>query len=378
MKIKQIRAIPLKYVLPEGKAYGMSKGLSSQRVCTLVEVESDDGLVGIGEAWGDPDVIIKYLKMFSHLFIGEDPRAINDLKNKVINGMYHLGWKGLHISAFSGIEIALWDLVGKYYQAPISHLLGGKPKMVKAYASTGYLGDLSLKEQIASFLKEDFSAIKIKIGTHPEEDADRIAETRNAVGPDILIMADVNGNYTVDQVIKSVEMIQEYDIYWLEEPLPPYDVEGLRILRQKINIPISVGEALYTRFDFKSLISEKLVDIIQPDICLGGGISEGFLICQMAQTWNIRISPHVWGSAVGLVANLHLISALSDSPHTNHIPDPMMVEFDLGENPLRTELLAKPLNIRKGYIATPNKPGLGIELNQDTIKKFSDEVSVFK
>jgi D-galactarolactone cycloisomerase len=174
----------------------------------------------------------------------------------------------------------------------------------------------------------------------------------------------------VDEALESMRRIADYNIHFYEEPLPPTDFTGYTELRARAPMAIAAGEALYTAWDFKRLIDERCTDILQPDITLCGGLDETRAIWQMTRLANLRLSPHVWGGGVGLAAAVHFLAALQPSPHTDRIPHPVMLEYDLGTNALRKDLLLTPIACIDGHLTVPDGPGLGIEINRDVVEKY--------
>ena len=215
-----------------------------------------------------------------------------------------------------------------------------------------------------------FPGAKFKIGISPKSDEERVALARRILGEDMLLLVDVNGNYTLDQTLESMRRTAPYGVHYYEEPLPPQDLEGYKAMALRAPLPVAAGEALYTVFDFERLISARAVDVVQPDLTLCGGLDEARAIAVLCRLHNVGLSPHVWGSPVGLAAALHFMAALPDYPHTDHLPYPRMVEYDVGENPLRDHLLAHPLRPVAGHIHVPDGPGLGIELDPDAVQRF--------
>ena len=244
---------------------------------------------------------------------------------------------------------------------PVHDLLGGLAcDRVPAYASDGYFAvdpGGGLEAQLAAFRDQRFPGVKIKIGGGPERDAERAALARDAVGPDMLLMVDANGNYTADEALASMAAVAPYDIHFYEEPLPPTDFAGYRYLRARAPVPIAAGEALYTAWDFRRLIDDGGADVLQPDLTLCGGFDEAKAVWTMTRLANLRLSPHVWGGAVGLAAAVHFIAALPPSPHVDRIPFPVLLELDRGENALRDGLLREPLACIDGHVPVPRGPG---------------------
>ena len=185
-------------------------------------------------------------------------------------------------------------------------------------------------------------------------------------------MVDLNGNYSADQARRSAEAMADADVAWLEEPLAPEDVDGLTVLRP-LDVALATGEALYTRYPFRRLIAERLVDVVQPDITKIGGLSEAKTVCELARTWGVRISPHVWGGGIALAAAVQLLASVPDYPHTNHVPDPLWLELDRGDNALRDELLTAPFRPVDGLITVPNEPGLGVDVDERALEYLRED-----
>ena len=373
-RIRDVRLLPLAYEVPPGKAYGMARRLVAGRGATLVEVETEDGVVGIGEAAGPAKAASGYLEVIKGEFIGVELYDHAHVWSRITSGMYHLGLQNQMTGVASGINIAIYDAIGKIHGLPVCKLLGGKGKeRIPVYASGGYLThdpDNQLEAQLERVADKGFPGAKFKIGMGAKSDEERVALARRILGDDMLFLVDVNGNYTLDQTLKSMRRTAPYGIHYYEEPLPPQDVEGYKLLARRAPLPIAAGEALYTVFEFDRLISARAIDVAQPDLTLCGGLDQARAIAVLCQLHNVDLSPHVWGSPVGLAAALHFMAALPDYPHTDHLPHPRMVEYDVGENPLRDHLLAQPLRPVAGHIHVPDAPGLGIELDPDAVRRF--------
>jgi D-galactarolactone cycloisomerase len=215
-----------------------------------------------------------------------------------------------------------------------------------------------------------YPAVKIKIGLSPSSDEARVAEARRILGDDVDLMVDINSNYTLDLARESIMRIAPYRIGWVEEPLSPQDFDGYEILQRWSPVPIATGEALYTAFDFKRLVDRRAVDVLQPDLSLCGGFWQGRVIANMTSTDHVRLSPHVWGSGIGLAAAVHYVAALPVYPHADNIPKPPLVEYDVGTNPLRKSLLRNPLRARDGIIPVSDAPGLGIEIDWEAVERY--------
>ncbi len=372
--ITRIDAIALEHELGALKAYGMARGMAAARQATLILVETDAGVTGIGEAWGPGAATLAAVELLRPYFVGRRLHDREQIPPRIHNQRYHLGIQNSVTSVMGGINIALYDALGKLHGVPVHDLLGGLAcDQVPAYASDGYFTNdpaAGLDAQLAAFRGRRFAGAKIKIGGGPAEDAERVAWARAALGPDMLLMVDANGNYTVDQALASMAAIAPYDVHFYEEPLPPTDFDGYRRLCRAAPMPVATGEALYTAWDFKRLIEIGGADILQPDLTLCGGFDEGKAIWTLTRLANLRLSPHVWGGAVGLAAAVHFIASLPPSPHTDRVPWPVLLELDQGENALRDALLTEPLQCIDGHVDVPRGPGLGIELDWDAVGRY--------
>ena len=214
-------------------------------------------------------------------------------------------------------------------------------------------------------------AVKIKIGLSPKSDQVRTALARKILGAGVDLMVDINSNYTYDLARESITRLAQYEIGWVEEPLAPQDFAGYEQLQRWSPIPIATGEALYTAYDFKRLVDRRAVDVLQPDLSLCGGFWQGRAIALLTMLEHLRLSPHVWGSGIGLAAAVHYVAALPGYPHADNVPKAPLVEYDVGANPLREALLKNPLKPIDGSIAVSDEPGLGIEIDWDAVDRYA-------
>lgn len=341
------------------------------RSAVIVRVDTDEGLSGIGEAayFGGPPMITKMVieKELQDYLIGEDPLNNEKLWEEMYQRTIKHGRKGVIIAGMSGIDIALWDIKAKAAGMPLYRLLGGCHEQIRAYASAGFYaqgkGIKELADEMASYVREGFTGVKMKIGRlSPAEDVDRVRAVREAIGDNIDLLVDGNNAYTSYQAIRIGRRMEEYNIFWFEEPVPAEDIEGSAAVAAALDTPVAAGENEFTRYGFRDLIINKAIDIGQPDVTWCGGITEAKKIAGMASAWNIYCVPHSFSSAVALVANLHFSAS---------IPNSLLQEFDRNYNPLRENLLREPVWInRSGYIDLTDKPGLGIELDEAVVKKY--------
>lgn len=370
-RIRSVQAIPLRYPLED--PYGSARGIVSARQTTLVRLETEDGIVGWGESFGPTRVLVPLIQEVAAGLPGTYLDAPVPFVTNQLQQHYHRGG-GLHAAAVSGVEIAIWDALGRSLGVSVATLLGGRAReTVTPYASGGY----ARKERpIGVFADElqqhsvGMAGAKIKCGFGEAEDRERVLAARSVLGPSAALMVDFNGNYSADQAKRSIEAISEAGLTWLEEPLAPEDIDGLRLLSPR-NVALATGEALYTRHPFRRLITERMVDIVQPDVTKIGGLSEAKMVCEMARTWGVRVSPHVWGGAIALSATVQLLASIPDYPHTVFSPEPQWLELDCGDNGLR-DLLATPLYPVDGTIAVPTGPGLGVEVDEEAINRYRE------
>jgi D-galactarolactone cycloisomerase len=373
IKITDIKTYVLEAALAEPFAY--SQAWYERRGALLVEIVSEDGLSGWGEAFGPPRLTAPVVDFYKPLLIGADALATDLLWQTLYNRLRDHGQKGLAIEALSAVDIALWDLKGRQFELPIHRLLGGPLReRVQAYATGFYRkrdGDplhylvAEAQERVAA----GFRAIKLKLGFGIEEDVRLCRAVRKAIGDAIGIMVDANHAYDAPAAIRLGRRIEELDIGWFEEPVPPEDLRGYQEVKAALAIPTAGGEAESTRWGFRPLLVERAVDILQPDTCAAGGISECKKIADMANAFGIRVNPHVWGTGVALAASLQLIAALPHNPPALHPIEPLL-EFDQSEHPIRMAIIEEPIVQRAGWVDIPNRPGLGIEIERQAVEKF--------
>lgn len=373
--VRSVEAIPVVHRLSE--PYGSARGLVSERAATLVRVETSKDVVGWGECFGPPKVMVPLVNELRDLLVGSKVDTMVPFAAAVVQAGYHRTVGGLHVFALSGVDIALWDAWGKTLGVSIGSLLGGRAReTVEAYASTGYATrDLDLgryAEGVAEAVQEGFTGAKVKVGMGLHRDRERAEAARDALGEGRHLMIDFNASYTADAARLSISALSDLDIHWVEEPVPPEDLAGFRELRGA-GAPISGGEALCLRHGFRTVISERLLDVVQPDVCKCGGLSEARAIVDLARAWNVRVSPHVWGGAISQAAALQLLSSIPHYPHTRHAPYPLWFEFDRAPNKLRTDLLVEPFRLVDGVVAIPDGPGLGVEIDTEAVASLRME-----
>jgi D-galactarolactone cycloisomerase len=384
MKITAIRSHVLQYDLEEELGY--SQQYSLKRTTHLVEISTDEGLTGWGECFGGGDIAFANKaiveRVIQPMVLGMDPLAREVIWHKVYNLLRDHGQKGMPLQALSGVDIALWDLAGKVHGVPLYRLLGGAfRERIPVYGYGMMLQRVpDLKERFAAdsqaIRDAGYKAMKMKIGIDPKTDIELVETVRNAIGDDTGLMVDANHAYTAREAIPLGRELERLGVAWFEEPVAPEDKQGYRDLCTALDMPIAGGEGEFTRWGFRDLIRERCVDVLQPEVCGLGGITEYLKVRALAEAHFLPIVNHVWGSAVAVATNMHLLAALPDLPGGAHPVQPML-EYDTTPNRFREELLTEPLRVGEqvkesgGTVALPGGPGLGVEPDPDFLKHFS-------
>ena len=386
MKITSIKSHVLRYELD--RELGYSQQYYKYRTAHLVEIETDEGITGWGECFGPGNIALanKFIveKVIQPIIKGENPTNKEYLWHKVYNLLRDSGQKGMPIQALSGIDIALWDILSKKANLPLYQLLGGKcNNKIPVYGYGMMLQNKPVNQLIELFQKEakeikekNFKAMKMKIGIGPKNDLKLVKAVRDAVGPEYKLMVDANHAYNLNDALYVGRGLDDMNIYWFEEPVAPEDYEGYRELKKKLKTNIAGGEAEFTKYGWNQLIKNKCIDIAQPEVCGLGGITEYLKVSALAQSNFIPIINHVWGSAVSVAVNLHLLTAQPDMPG-GLFPFKSMLEFDTTDkNIFMTDLCNESFSVldqvkkNDGYVKPIENVGIGINPNKDFIKKF--------
>jgi len=375
----------LQYDMPE--VLGYSQQYYAKRTAHLVEIETDEGLTGWGECFG-PGAIAVANKgivegVIQPMILGENPLNRDVLWHRVYNLMRDHGQKGMPMQALSGVDIALWDLAGKIAGLPLHHLIGGKHREdVPCYGYGMMLRPEPTQELARRFVDEaaairdmGFVATKMKVGLGPKDDVKLAQAVREGVGPDFKFMVDANHCYTTSDAFYVGRALEELEAYWFEEPVAPEDLDGYRELRAGLKVNISGGEAEFNRWGWRNILENRGLDIAQPEVCALGGISEYLRVLALCHAHFTPVINHVWGSAVAVATNLHLLAAMPPMPGGLHPWEPML-EFDTTDNKFRDELLDEPLDIQgqvkrnAGRVKIPTGPGLGVEPNRAFLDRY--------
>lgn len=374
MKIADVRVYVLEAPLTE--PFHWSFNGTSVRTACLVEIVTDEGTSGWGECFGPAPLNAAIVVAYARRLLGVDPLNTEAIWEDLYGAYRDQGQKGLVISALSGVDIALWDIKGKHFGVPVHRLLGGPLRTsVRAYATGTYRVDHGdpleyIVDEVAGYVEQGFHAVKLKIGFDVDADIALIRAVRRKVGPRPRLMLDANHGFDAVEAIALGRAVADQRIDWFEEPVIPEDLAGYREVRRGQPIPVAGGECEYTRWGFREVLATRSMDIIQPDTCAAGGISECKKIADMAAAFGVRYVPHVWGTGVALAASLQLLAVLPHSPLRRTPVEPLL-EFDRSEHPFRQAVLQRPLEHVRGVVQIPDGPGLGIEINRDALREFA-------
>ncbi|HLL51361.1 MAG TPA: mandelate racemase/muconate lactonizing enzyme family protein [Thermomicrobiales bacterium] len=371
VRIRDVRAIGLIGATPEG---GWSNELRPEdSVHTLIVVRTEEGVTGTGSVFTNADLVRAALAVMEPLFRGENALEPERVSEKLHQHTFWLGRGGSLTHTISGIDIALWDILGQVTGQPIGRLLGGRYReRVRPYASLLMDQPEPLAEQLRQIAERGFSAFKIGWGpfgrVSHDLDEQIVRAARDAVGPEALLMVDAGGSDAfwpngLKWALRAADMLAAYDVAWFEEPLKPDALDDFVTLRAQASLPIAGGEVLTRRQAFAPWLQAGAFDVVQPDVTKVGGISEERRIGWMAQEHGARFIPHGWNTAIGLAADLHLASAF---------PDTDLVEYIDG-SPYVDAIVAEPWRLDgEGMLAIPDRPGLGIQLDNDAIARYAD------
>ena len=368
MKITNVSAIVLKLPSISTAADGTQDDL-------IIKVETDTGITGYGEVDTSPyvgkAVVDAYMSHgtcygLREAITGLDPFDHEQIWNNMWTKTYYYGRSGPTMHVMSGIDMALWDIMGKAVGMPVHKLLGGSyVERVRAYASA-LMPDRPdevtalVEQQVA----QGFTAVKLgwgPLGYDVKYDVELVKAARKAAGDQVEIMIDIGKRYRLKSALYMARALEALDAYWLEEPLPAEDLEGYRRLVECSPVRIATGEEESGRLAFARLIRETHVDVIQPDVSRCGGLTEAKKIAALAADANLLCVPHAFKTGILVAASLHVIASIPHAP---------FLEFSVTESAIRKELLARPFVQKDGFIAVPAAPGLGIELNPEVVKKY--------
>ena len=385
MKITKITSHVLGYDLPE--TLGYSQQYYKKRTSHIVEVETDEGVTGWGECFGPGNIAFANKgiveKVIQPIVLGMQALDRDVIWHKVYNLMRDHGQKGMPLQALSGVDIALWDIAGKAANLPLYKMIGGAHRdKVEVYGYGMMLRPENINSLISRFKEESaeikemgFKALKMKVGVGPKDDIKLIEAVRGGIGDNFRFMVDANHGYTTHDALYVGRAMEEFSPYWFEEPVAPEDLDGYRELRAFLKVNISGGEAEFNRWGWRKLLESRGLDIAQPEVCALGGISEYLRVLALCHSHFTPVVNHVWGSAIAVAVNLHLLAAMPPLPGGLFPWEPML-EFDTTHNRFIDDLLTVSLDIKKqvkinnGTVSLPNGPGLGVTPQRDFLDKF--------
>jgi D-galactarolactone cycloisomerase len=379
MKIAELRIHVLKSPLAEPFAF--SQGWVRQRSATLLEVVTDDGIVGWGEAFAQglepPEIAAAVIKhALAPIVVGCDPLDTEVLWHRMYHMTRDYGRKGSVVAAISAVDIALWDIAGKVHGQPIHRLLGGafrtrvQPYATGFYRIAGQGEAARLADEALRHFEAGFTLMKVKLGYGVDDDIACMRAIGRAIqGKPIRLMIDTNHAYGRAEALRLGRALADFDLRWYEEPVAPEDPQGYVELRQKLPMPIAGGENEHTLFGFRDLLAAGCVDVAQPDIGSCGGITAGRHIATLAQAHGVQVNPHVWGSAIAQAASLQFIAALPVAHHSLFAEEPVL-EYDRSSHPFRQQLITQPIGLVDGWVPIPTGPGLGVDVDRSVLEKY--------
>ncbi len=391
MRITEVSTLKLRYVMDVPMADAIH--YMPERTLLLVQVHTDAGHVGLGECAAYGGTLDSMEAVVRHdlrpSLLGEDPFTVERLWAKMAWRGHQRGQRGMLPMAIAGVDIALWDIIGQATKTPLYRPLGGYRDTIDAYASAGFYaagkGVAEVAEEFAGYAERGFRFGKMKVGRNPDvmtnplpdmwasdyatctldEDVERVRAVRRAVGPEFKLAIDANNAWTPAVALRFMRRVADQDIFWLEEPVATDDVAGSAEIAHALDLPVAGYESETGLAGFRDLIERRAVDIVQPDAIWSGGITECKRIAALAHAHRLPVIPHVFSSAVASIANMHLIAA---------IPNGGLLEFDQNPNPLRSELFEEPIAVGPdGKVRLPERPGLGVTLNQATVDRYRVE-----
>ncbi|HYI96416.1 MAG TPA: mandelate racemase/muconate lactonizing enzyme family protein [Bryobacteraceae bacterium] len=370
MKIIEVKAFGLRGRTPEG---GWSKELRPDDcVHTLIAVITADGLTGWGSVFTSEELVRASLNVLRPLYLGEnalEPERVSEILHQ---NTFWQGRGGAITHTISGIDIALWDLLGKATRQPVGRLLGGRYReRILPYASLLMREPERMPDELLPVKSQGFRAFKIGWGPFGRRDAATdeaiVRASRDALGPEALLMVDAGASDAFwprdfKWALRTAEMLADYGVAWFEEPLPPDAMTDYIALRRSARVPIAGGEVLTRRQSFAPWLAAGAFDIVQPDVTKVGGISEERRIAWMARANGVRFIPHGWNTTVGLAADLQLASAISDTDLVEYLTGSPFID-DLRDGGWKLD--------PDGMLPIPSGPGLGIQINLEALKEFS-------
>ena len=328
--------------------------------CVLLELETDQGLIGESYIFTLNAVRLKALQEmllgFEDHVLNRNAHHIGAIWQSIWNEMNPIGHKGFSIAALAAIDTACWDLVGKSAEQPLHHLFGACRDSIKTYASGGLWLSQSIDEcvtQAEGFIESGFRSMKVRLGKlKMRDDIERVAVIRDAIGPDIELLADINQGMRAKQAIRLGRALEPYNLAWIEEPVVYHDLEGCSDVRRALDTPIAAGETEYTRYGMRDILNARAVDVLMPDLQRIGGLSEMRRVAALSASFDVPISTHIFTE--------HSLSIAGSEPGC----------ISVEHMPWYARLFNESLEIKEGMISIPTRPGTGFSFDQQAIKHF--------
>jgi L-alanine-DL-glutamate epimerase-like enolase superfamily enzyme len=383
MKISNIEAILVRAPIPPERHFTNETGLVTNQEALLVRVTTEGGVVGYGETTVDhgarESVLTQVNSVFAPMLKGQSAHDITRLWESMYNGSrthYALdrghGFpvaamrRGVSVAAISAVDMALWDVKGKALGAPVWQLLGGKVRdRLPTYGSGGWAKENGIGDEFRRYIEYGgFRAVKMRVGVIDgtmSATVRRVQAARKALGPDIDIMVDAHGTFTVSEAKRFCRLVTDCNLAWFEEPVSPNDMPGCAEVRASTDIPIASGERCSTRYDVMDLLQHRTIDVLQPELAVCGGLTEGVRIAGLAAGFNVRLAPHNWGTCILYAANMAYAAAT---------PNVFIMEHCMGADPLIRDLPHDPFVSKGGWVEVRDAPGLGVTIDEDYLKRY--------
>lgn len=385
MRIASVSAAWVHCPLDAERQHSSDFGRITAFDAVLVTIRTECGLVGYGEAKpavgsaGNGSALVTIIEAeFKPLLVGQDPSAIGTLWQRMFNGqraglaqrdgrtMPILGRRGMHVAAIAGVDLALWDLLGKAHDCPVLSLIGGPSRpSIRAYASGGWGDAETIGAELGAYVDQGFRAVKMRLGAMDGGVATSVARVRaarKALGDDVALMVDAHGTMSVAEAKRFCAEASELGLRFFEEPVASDHRQGLAEVRRAATCPIAAGESEFTSFDFAEHIEHRSIDVLQPDLAIAGGLTEGLRIAALAYAHRLELAPHSWGSALTFQAARTLALAS---------PAGVFVEVPMGGAPLLREMASIDLTLHDGFLLPPTKPGWGVEPDPDFVARYT-------
>ena len=364
MKIEHVEVINLRFAY-DGVGFAYAGGKVTAKVTSLVKVHTDGPHVGIGAAYSHPDLVKTIVEgNLAPQLAGRDAADVEGLWELMYGLTRWYGRKGAAVSALGGVDIALWDLRGKAAGKPVWELLGSERSFSPAYASGLFWADdvADTEAEARRHVANGFRRVKMRLGRNADYDIAAVDAAKRGAGDGNDVIVDGSHRYSLERAEWMGGELAKRGVYWFEEPFPPEELDKFVALRPKIDVPLAAGENEFGVQGFRELIRAGALDVLQPDACRAGGLTECIRIGRLARDAGLNVATHTWSDAVALVANAHFVASL---------PNGLTVEVDQTGSPFIEELLAEPLAISDGKLELGDAPGLGIELNDAVVARLA-------